>query len=292
MKYRYTLSVTLLLAGVALTFAGCGGGTTGTDSGTLKVAITDKSIEGAESVVLAISEIRVVPAGNKSWSTAGLPRIAAFSPPRVVDVMQLQFQQQLLGEASVPSGEYSEVRLVLAPNVVGQEPVNYVTFTADPTQRVALRTPSGQQSGLKVLGRFVVQAGEINVIVLDFNPMRAIVQAGPNLNLKPTGIRIVQTEQVLPTFGGLTGMVSPAEARSTAFVSIVPQGQTQAIAKGTVNPETGEFRALLPPGTYYVRIEALGFQEYDGSLLIPPQLFTVTVGQDAAAGEFQLTASS
>lgn len=292
MKYSYTLLITVLLAGLALTFAGCGGGSNDSSSGTsgtLKVAMTDKPIAGVQSIVLAIREIRVVPAGNESHETAALPRIVAFSTPRVVDVMKLQFQQTLLGEASIPSGEYSQVRLVLAANVTGQEPVNYVTYTADPTQRVALKTPSGQQSGLKVLGRFAVQAGEINVIVLDFDPARAIVQDGPNLKLKPTGIRITQTAQVLSTFGALTGMVSPVSTRSTAFVSIVPQGHTQAIARGTVNPETGEFRALLPQGVYYVRITALGAQDYNGSLLLPPQLFTVTVGQDSAAGEFQLT---
>lgn len=290
MKYRYALWSTLLLAGLALTLAGCGGGG-GSDanSGTLKVALTDKAVEGLQSVVLAISEIRVTPVGGENDGTTSLPRIVTFSSPHVVDVMQLQFQQQLLGEAAVPVGEYSQVRLVLAANVAGQEPLNYVTYTADPTQKVELKTPSGQESGLKVLGRFTVQVGQINVIVLDFNPTRAIVEAGPNTILKPTGIRITQTAQLLASFGGLSGMVSPAVTRSTALVSIVPQGQTQAIAMGTVDPETGEFRALLPQGIYFVRITALGAQAYNGALLLPPQLYTVTEGQDTAAGELQLT---
>ncbi|MHB8997107.1 MAG: DUF4382 domain-containing protein [Armatimonadota bacterium] len=290
--YRHTLLGMLLLAGLALTIAGCGGGNDDPQTGTLKVGITDQAIQGVESVVLAISEVRVVGVGNENGGTSSLPRIVTFNPARVIDVMDLQFEQQLLGEAVIPAGDYSQVRLVLAPNVSGQEPVNYVTYAVNPTQRVALHTPSGQESGLKVVGRFNVQAGEINTIVLDFDPSRAIVEAGPNLNLKPTGIRIMQLADVLSTFGALTGMVSPAGSRSTAFVSIIPQGQTQPIAKGTVNPETGEFRALLPQGTYYVRIEALGYDGYNGSLLLVPEFFTVIVGQDKAAGEFQLDASN
>ena len=290
--YRHTLLGMLLLAGLALTIAGCGGGNDNEGMGTLKVGITDQAVQGVESVVLAISEVRVVQAGNESGQTAGLARIVTFSPARVVDVMDLQFEQQLLGEAVVPAGDYSQVRLVLAPNVSGEEPVNYVTYADAPTQRVALRTPSGQESGLKVVGRFDVQAGEINTIVLDFDPSRAIVEAGPNLNLKPTGIRIMQLADVLSTFGALTGMVSPAGSRSTAFVSIIPQGQTQPIAKGTVNPETGEFRALLPQGNYYARIEALGYHSYNGSLLPVPAFFSVIIGHDTAAGEFQLSASN
>lgn len=291
MRYRYMLLSGLLVAALALTLAGCGG-SSDSSSGTLRVGITDAAVEGVASVVLAISEVRVVPAGDESNTTGALPRIVTFGTPHIVDVMQLQYQQQLLGEASIPAGAYSQVRLVLAANVAGQEPANYVTYTSNPTQRVALRTPSGQTSGLKLVGQFTVAAGQINTIVLDFNPSRAIVQAGENLNLKPTGIRIMQLEQVLATFGGLTGTVSPAEARTTARVAIVPQGQTQAIASGTVDPETGQFRALLPHGTYYVRIGAQGYQEYNGSLLVPSQLFTVSIGEDTAAGEFQLTANN
>ncbi|MEI6499872.1 MAG: DUF4382 domain-containing protein, partial [Armatimonadota bacterium] len=242
-----------------------------------------------QSVVLAIKEIRVVPAGNEGNETTALPRIVTFDTPCVVDVMQLQFQQQLLGEAAIPAGEYSEVRLVLAANVAGQDPVNYVRYTADPAQRVALRTPSGEQSGLKVVGRFTVQAGLMSVIVLDFDPARALVQAGPNLTLKPTGIRITQAVQTLSTYGALTGMVSPVAARSTATVSVVPRGQTQSIVKGTVDPDTGEFRVLLPQGDYCMRIEAAGYQDFDGWLVVPVQMFTVTEGQDIAAGESLLT---
>jgi hypothetical protein len=292
MKNRYILWSTLVVAGLALALTGCGSGSSdNTNMGTLRVGITDQGLEELHSVILAIREIRVVQAGNENQSTPGLPRIVTFATPRVVDIMQLQYQQLLLGEAVIPSGNYSQVRLVLAPNVAGQDPVNYVTYTADPTQKVALQTPSGQQSGLKVLGQFVVEAGQINTIVLDFVPTRAIVQAGAALNLKPTGIRITQTAAILQTFGALTGTVSPESTYSTAVVSLIPEGQRQPIAKGTVNPDTGEFRALLPQGTYYLRIEALGYQAYNGSMILPPQTFTVNMAQDTAIGVFTLTAN-
>jgi hypothetical protein len=292
MRYRYTLLAMLLLAGLALTIAGCGSKKESPQSGTLKVALTDSPVEGVQSVVLAISEVRAVGVDDEASATADLPCIVTFNPARVVDVMSLQFKQMLLGKALIPAGDYSQVRLVLAANSPGQKPVNYVTYTAAPTERVALQLPSDQTAGLKVRGRFGVQAGLVNTIVLDFDPSRSIVKAGENPNLTPTGIRIMQLEQMLATFGALTGKVSPAGSRSTAFVSLIPQDLALSIASGAVNPETGEFRALVPPGTYYVRIEALGSNSYNGSQLVTPRVFPVKVGQDTAAGEFQLCASN
>jgi len=292
MTYRYTLLAMLLLAGLALMIAGCGTRKESPQSGTLKVALTARPVKGVASVVLALSEIRIVGVGDEADATADPPNTVSFNPPRAVDVMSLQFRQLLLGKALLQAGDYSQVRLVLAPNVPGQKPVNYVTYTAAPTQRVALQTPSGQTAGLKVLGRFGVQAGVVNTIVLDFDPSQSIVKAGGNHRLEPMGIRIMQLEQILATFGALTGKVSPARSRRTAFVSLVPQDLARSIASGTVNPETGEFRALVPPGTYYVRIEAFGSNAYNGSELVTPRVFVVKVDQDTPAGEFKLSASN
>ncbi|MHB8995516.1 MAG: DUF4382 domain-containing protein [Armatimonadota bacterium] len=292
MKYGYRLLAVWLLAGLSLTIAGCGGKKEGPKSGTLEVALTVRPAEGVQSIVLALSEVRIVGVGDESGATSDPPGIVTFNPPRVVDVMSLQFKQLLLGKALVPPGDYSQVRLVLAANIPGQDPVNYVTYTAAPTERVALQSPSGQTAGLKVLGRFGVQAGMVNTIVLDFDPSRSIVKAGENHSLKPTGIRIMQLEQMLATFGALTGKVSPARSRRTAFVSLVPQDLARSLASGTANPETGEFRAVVPPGTYYVRVEALGSNTYDGSELVTPRVFVVKADQDTAAGEFKLSASN
>lgn len=281
----------LLLGGglMALALAGCGGGG-GEDRGTLSVALTDASGPYA-NVVVSITAVYAVPAEDAGEETGpGLPLVVAFDTPQVVDVLTLGFIQQVLGTASVPAGDYEQIRLVLAPNPATGEPVNYVTLSSDPTTKLPLDTPSGQQSGLKIPGKFTVQPGELTAVALDFDPSRAIVSAGASGKylLKPTGIRIVTMADRLSTYGSLSGTVGPAEAWPTAMVSIMPAGTSVAVASGTVNPEDGSFRAFLPAGSYAVRVDATGYTSYDSATV--PLFYTVTVGADTAVSAITLVA--
>ena len=282
--------VAAVALGFAMVLAGCGGGSSGSSTGTLRVGLTDNP-HNFNRVVLTIQEVRAVQTGQGNASTAGLPVIKTFSPPSTVDVLTLHFAQAVLGEALVPAGSYEQVRLVLAANVAGQDPVNFVTLNTDPNTKIALDTPSGQESGLKIVGQFSVTAGVINAILLDFNPDKAIVSAGSSgrFLLKPTGVRIVQTSTTLSAFGSLSGTVLPSTAWSTAVVSVVPQGSGTAIASGSVNPDDGTFRALVPAGTYKIRVTASGFVTFDSSLTNLPQFFTVSTGQETAVGTIALS---
>ncbi|NPV45531.1 MAG: DUF4382 domain-containing protein [Armatimonadetes bacterium] len=284
--FVWALSLTIALGVPMVALSGCGGGGDGERTGTLSVAITDAPGEFAE-VHLSILEVRVVPTGDAGEPTGpGLPLIARFDPPREVDLLELAYAQELLGTAVVPAGEYTQVRLVLAPNVNGEPPANYVTLLSDPGTQIPLDTPSAQQSGLKLLGKYVVTAGETAAIVLDFDPARAIVEAGNSGKylLKPTGVRITQVDDILSTYGALLLTVEPAEAWPSALVSVVPEGGTVPLAVGTVDPTDGHFRALLPPGSYAVRVTADGYPDYDSALLETPVYFDVVVGADTDAG--------
>lgn len=288
--FIWTLLLTIAATASIITLSGCGGGGNGASTGTLSVAITDAPGEFAE-LHLSILEVRVVPNGEANEPTGpGLPLIASFDPPREVDILDLAYAQELLGAATVPAGEYSQVRLVLAPNVNGEPPANYVTLLSDPTTLIPLDTPSAQQSGLKLVGKYAVTAGETAAIVLDFDPTRAIVEAGSSGKyiLKPTGVRITQVDDILSTYGALVLTVEPAEAWPSALVSVVPQAGTDPLAVGTVDPTDGHFRALLPPGSYAVRVTADGYPDYDSALLDPPIFYEVMVGADTNAGVIDL----
>lgn len=107
--FRRWLWITLMgTMMAALTLAGCGGGGGGDDiggmTGTLQIALTDQG--GYDSVVVAIREVRAVPAGEGAAADGGVPLVAAFDPPLVVDIMELSYEQLLLGEATVPAGGY------------------------------------------------------------------------------------------------------------------------------------------------------------------------------------------
>lgn len=289
-RQRRRALLLLWLAGAAL--VGCGGGDGGgsvqtTSTGQLRVALTDQA-STYDAVVLSIREVRLVPVGSESLETdASWTVLASFSPARVIDVATLSFQQEVLGTATVPAGTYHQLRLVLDANPATGDPVNYVIKTGT-TTKLALKTPSGQESGLKINGTFTVEPGILNALVLDFDPGRAIVEAGASSNiiLKPTGIRLVDVAAVLTTYGSLSGIVLPASAWSTAVVYVYPVGSTTAIAAGSVNPDDGSFRVFLPAGQYYVTVVATGFATFDSQLLVPTGVYTVVIGSEFGVGVY------
>ena len=293
---RWVLLAGLLLGLSTLLFAGCGGsdsGSSGSSEAQLQVAVTDSSGTYAQ-VVLAIREIRVVRNGEGGAPTGSrLPLIASFVPARMIDILTLSYQQQLLGEATVPVGVYEQVRLVLAPNPTDGPPINFVTLPGDPT-KLPLKTPSGQASGLKIGGKFEVKAGVINAIALDFNPDKAIVAAGGSGQrlLKPTGIRIVSLSSILPTYGSLAGVVEPGAVWPTATVYVFPAGEALPIAAGSVSPDDGSFRAFLPPGTgYTLRVTAPGYYTYNSGAQSPAITYDVAQGADTPGGTITLAES-
>lgn len=283
-----TLQIVAALA-LAVFLAGCGGSDSAA-TGTVRVALTDAA-GTFEKVVLAVREIRLVRAGGEGLPTgAGLPLVVSFATPVAYDVTTLAYAQEVLGEAAAPAGSYSQVRLVLAPNPTSGDPVNYVTLKTDPLTKIPLDTPSGQQSGLKVVGRYDVAAGEVTALALDFDPSRAIVSAGSSGKylIKPTGIRIVKLSGVLPAYGSISGNVTPGGAWTSAVVSVIPRGSTAPIAAGSVNPDDGSFRALVPAGEYALRITATGYATYDSRALVTPIYYTATIGADTSAGTITL----
>ena len=284
----FVVAAMFLLAGLTVfQLPGCSGGGSGSAStGTLQVSLTDAQSDAFENVFISIKEIRVVPAGKEDAADddPGLPVVATFATPHRVDVLTLRFQQDILGTVTLPAGNYNQVRLILEanPSAQGLDPVNYVALKADPTTKIPLKTPSGQESGLKVLGKFTVEPGVINAILIDFDPNTAIVIRGNgDYNLKPTGIRIVQTDGPLTDFGSLSGLiVSTFKDFSSATVSVIPQGSSNAVASGMVfsnfssNRWEGPFAAFVPSGDYRVHVRANGFANYS------TQVQPVLAGQD------------
>jgi hypothetical protein len=284
-----------LLIGLFMTACG-GGGSDSSSTGTVQLAITDAVDRSFSEVVIAIKEVRAVPAEEETQNGESLPLIVEYDPPLVVNVLDLAYQQQFLGEAVLPAGHYSQLRLVLEV-----EPANYVVLEGE-TEQIPIKTPSGQESGLKVVGPFTVTAGEATAVILDFDPAKTIVEAGVSGNwiFKPTGIRVVQSEDILPNYGAIIGTVveettagtPPVTSQSpvtTAKVYAVPNdGSEQPWAAGLVNSEDGSFRLFLPPVStpdgYELQVKAEGFTSYSSL----PTLYPVTTGVDTDAGDIVL----
>jgi uncharacterized protein DUF4382 len=291
----FGLAGVLMLAFLAVVqLPGCGGGNGAATTGALQVGLTDKQSDAFQQVVVSIREVRVVPAGkeNAADNDPALPVVATFATPHTVDILTLRFQQDILGTITLPAGSYSQVRLILDPNPAGQgrDPLNYLVLKSAPTVKIPLTTPSAQQSGLKVLGRFEVKPGIINAILLDFDPNTAIVPRGNgDYNLKPTGIRLIQSSVALSGFGSLSGtVVSTFKDWSSATVSVVPRGGLNPVAAGTVFSNfssgrwEGPFSAFVPGGSYRVHVQSRGFAPYSSPFK------SVTAGNDTPFGTVPL----
>jgi hypothetical protein len=293
--------------------SGCGGGSGSPPVGTLQVKISDSpAFRDFSSVHINIKEVRVVPNGkeNARDNDPGLPLIADFDPAntgngRDVNILKLHFLQELLGKAIIPAGKYNQVRLILEPNRPNAPLRNYFILTDNPTEPIALTTPSAQQTGVKIVGHFTVTPGILNTILLDFDPNEAIVKRGQTGqdNLKPTGIRILQIYSTLDdNTGSISGVLrSPAFATwSSVTVSVAPRGPAgNAVTAGTVfsnfsSPSVWKapFTAYVPPnGTtvmpstfYRVFVDAgAKFRVYSSPLL------SVTSGVDTPVGDVPLT---
>ena len=296
----------LLMVACTLLF-GCGGGGGGSqtgDTGNLQVALTDAQNPDMSELVVSILEIRAIPfveEVSEEVAEEVVPEqeaaadeeeewivLATFDPPVQINVLDLAYQQELLADVDVPLGDYEQVRLVLEENPVDGEPVNYIVFTEDIETMVPVVTPSGQESGLKINGDYSVEEDGSTVVVLDFDPNRAIHQNGSgDWIFRPTGIRLVESQEVLSEYGGLFGHVlqevtDPATAETTteplvgALVEVTDPETGEVLASTIVNPDDGSYRVFLPNGFYAVTITADGMLPFESM----PQVFKIVEGEE------------
>lgn len=327
LKYLFFAMAAVGLATLGACGGGSGSSTDDGDAGVVQLALTDAFDHSFSEVVISIKEVRAVPAGEEGAAEGGLPLIVSYDPPKVVNVLELAYQQEFLGEAVLAVGEYNQLRLVLESNTDPLAPANYLVMAEDELNtKIPLNTPSGQESGLKVVGKFDVAAGEITAVVIDFDPTRAVVEAGQSglWLLKPTGIRVTQSDEIYVNYGAIIGtiaqavvnepveeevatepveeeVVTPDETQevvvlvegdsvavTNAVVYALPMGSDTAIAAGSVNSEDGSFRLMLPGGYYALKVTAEGFEDY----LAPGEeipYYEVVTGQDTDAGTLFLT---
>ena len=141
-----------------------------------------------------------------------------------------------LGQAMVPPGYYTQIRLVLGEgsNVV-------VGGVSHP-----LTVPSGMQSGLKLIGSFTVANGQTTDLALDFDAERSIHQTGNGrYMLRPT-CRIVPFAGA----GGIAGHLLPDGVAAHLYAL---QG-ADTVASTMPDPNSRFVLPALPAGSYAVAI--------------------------------------
>ncbi len=202
-------------------------------TGTLKLYLTD-AFGNFERVDVTFSEIQAHVDGE--WVTV------RDDEPVTVNLLEWNNGNAfLLGDAELPAGHYTQIRLKILNASVTMDGMTY-----------PVPVPSGAQSGLKILVNFDIEPGSTYELVLDFDAHRSIVMRGrfPNplrFIFKPI-IRAVPRA----ISGAITGTVTNPEHLPMAYA--INADNDTVITSPVVH--NGRFMlAFLPEGFYTVAIE-------------------------------------
>jgi hypothetical protein len=217
--------------------------------GTVTVRLTDAPADDFQSATVYISQVTLIGSGTSASGEVISDTHASF------DLLTLQNGvTATLGSASVPTGSYSQIRLVVdSARVVlagGR------TF-ADGSNTAVLQIPSGQQTGIKLnFGPPVeVTEGE-TVLVVDFDVSQSFVFQGPKSSPNGVLFKPVLHAVAADVAASISGTVLPALAGATVYAI----AGTDTVATAFANTTTGAYTLrFLPPGSYVVAADATGF---------------------------------
>jgi len=245
-----------LTAGALFFFSSCTKNQkSGTDMASLQVRLTDGPDPNVREVWVDIQQIEII------MSDTSHPIILDGAHPGVYNLLAFSDgKDTLLADATIPAGTISQIRLILGDN-------NYL-ITKD-GEKIALKTPSGQESGLKVQVHQAVGGGILYRLTLDFDAGRSIIKAGNSGNylLKP----VLRIFSFIPSGGDIQGVVVPDSVRTSIFAI---QG-LDTIASTFTDTTNGKWLFKdLPAGSY-----SLSFVPSDTTYLPAALTASVTLGQ-------------
>ena len=237
-KNLYSRSLTWILASlVAVLIAACGGSTE-EGAGTLGISLTDAPACGFDAVNVTVSSVRI--RNQSGWADMRL------NPTRKINLLDLNNGAlENLGEISLMSGHYTQLRLVLDTR---QSSANSVVLTGTSIE-IPLDTPSAAQSGIKLNYEFDVVADQRIDLVMDFNACKSIVKRGNGSYLLKPVIKMIPF-----ALNGIRGFVDTGLLASNVLVTAQQNGE---VVQSTAPKPSGEFYlARLPVGDYDVVLTA------------------------------------
>lgn len=170
------------------------------------------------------------------------------------------FSKVLVDRFPIPAGKLSQMRLVLGDG-------NTIVIESETGEaEYELKTPSAQQSGLKVKINMVLEEGYTYDFVLDFDVEKSIVMAGNsgNIILKPVLYASAEVSS-----GIIQGTVSPSDVPAVVSVLVDDKGTPETDDDFIISANTDENGAFalwgVPAGTYEVVVMPLDEDSNYGS---------------------------
>ncbi len=197
-----------------------------------------------DAVWIEVLGVEILPKGRNEENGSAWINLPYEADDQKINLLSLVGgNSAFLGEMEIPSGEISQIRLLLGND-------NYII---EDGQRIDLTTPSAQQSGLKLKIDKPLNPGIAYDLVIDFDAARSIVKAGNSGKyiLKPV-LRVVAEESAT-----IEGSVLPLEALPVQVSAIIREDTVS-----TFTDENGLFVIRgLEMGTY--RLWILPNELYD-----------------------------
>ena len=189
----------------------CGG--SGSGQGSLVTTLADSFTEDYKAVYVTIDRVDVHLGGyegkDANWR-------AVAEPGGTYNLLDLvNGVRETLGIATLYAGTYTQMRLIIGTEPDGGYP--HANFVVDANDDIyPLEVPSGFKTGVKVVGGFEILTDGITELILDFDAMRSVVQAGSSGNylLKPT-VSVLDTTAGAVASGSVTDGSDPLEGART-----------------------------------------------------------------------------
>ncbi|MGV3528735.1 MAG: DUF4382 domain-containing protein [Flavisolibacter sp.] len=224
---RTPLFFTLAAAAVTLFYACTKNDVSAENKAHLQVYLTDLP-GNYDEVNIDVKDVMINYQSDSGSGWKSLPGVKAGS----YDILELtNGNDALLADAEIETGSIKQIRLILGDN-------NYVTVDGD---QFDLKTPSAQQSGLKINLNQDVNEGVTYKLLLDFDASRSIVRTGNGGYILKPVIRAT----VEAVGGTIRGFVTP-DTLATSVYAI----QGSDTVAGTTTSAGGYQLRGVNAGTY------------------------------------------
>jgi hypothetical protein len=256
--------ITVALAASVIIFSCQKNSNNTSDQPRLQLRLTDNPPSGIKEVWVDIRQVEIIVGDSAK------PIILDGVHAGVYNLLELTGgKDTLLADAQIPAGTISQIRLILGDN-------NYIVTPSG--DKIMLKTPSAQQSGLKVQLHQDVTGGVLYRLALDFDVARSIVFAGNsgNVILKP----VLRVLSFVPSGGNISGAVLP----DSVVTSVIAIHGVDTIASAFTNPSNGGYLLKdIPAGDY-----TLSFTPTDTTYKTVQKNASVVLGQTTIVDTVQL----